>query len=65
MSGRAVEGMPEMVAYLKPSHARPERPPLIIKRLANPRGVVPPQLIPYVESLKATKAKLKNKEKEE
>ena len=50
--------MPELVAYLKPSHARPDKPLLVVRRLAFPKGVVPPQLVPYVEALKDTKARV-------
>jgi len=57
MGGRRVESMPNAVAYLKPSHARPDRPTVMVRRLAFPRGRVPPQLIPYVEAIKAVKAK--------
>jgi len=54
-----IEGMPGAVAYLKPSHARPDRPPVMVKRLAFPRGKVPPQLQPYVEAIKALKKERK------
>lgn len=59
MSGRPVNGVPGLVAHLKPCHARPDRPAVMIRRLAFPRGRVPPHLVPYVEALKATKAKLR------
>lgn len=54
---RPVEGSPELVAYLKPSHARPERDPVMVKRLSSPRGIVPPQLAPYVEAIKEVKSR--------
>lgn len=60
MSGRVVNGISGMVAYLKPSHARPDKSPVMVRRLAYPKGVVPPQLRPYVEAVK----ELKNKGKE-
>lgn len=56
MSGRPVPEFPNAVAYLKPAHARPDRPPVMVKRLASPRGVIPPQLEPYIKALKAVKA---------
>jgi len=64
MAGRQVEGMPGVVAHLKPSHARPGSPPVVVRRPAFPRGMVPPHLAPYVEAVKAVKA-LRDKRKEE
>jgi len=55
----SIEGMPDKVAYLKPSHARPDRPPVMVRRLAYPRGIVPPQLQPYVEAVREVKQKRK------
>jgi len=52
---RPVEGMPELIYSHKPAHARPDRPPVLVRRLAYPRGVVPPQLQPYVEAVKRVK----------
>ena len=57
MTAHPVDGMPDLVAHLKPSHARPDRPLLVVRRLPFPRGTVPPHLIPYVEVLKALKEK--------
>lgn len=54
-----VEGRPDLVAHLKPAHARPDRSPVMVRRLATPRGRVPPQLAPYVEAVKAVKARKK------
>jgi hypothetical protein len=56
--------MPGLVAHLKPSHARPDRPLLVLRRPAFPRGRVPPHLVPYVEAVKAVKAS-REKRKEE
>ena len=59
-----VDGRPDLVAHLKPSHARPASPPVVVRRPAFPRGRVPPHLVPYVEAVKAVKA-LREKRKEE
>lgn len=64
MAGHPVDGMPGLVAHLKPSHARPDAPLLMIKRPSFPRGRIPPHLAPYVEAVKAVKA-LREKGKEE
>lgn len=51
-----VEGRPDLVAYLKPAHARPDRDPVMVRKLSYPRGTVPPQLVPYVEAVKQVKS---------
>lgn len=63
MAGRPVDGMPDLVAHLKPSHARPGSPPVVVRRLAYPRGSVPPHLVPYVEAVRAV-ARLRQQQKE-
>jgi len=65
MAGHEVDGMPGLVAYLKPSHARPDAPLLVVKRPSFPRGSTPPHLVPYVEAVRAVKAQEKAKRKEE
>jgi hypothetical protein len=65
MAGHEVDGMPGLVAYLKPSHARPDTPLLMVKRPSFPRGSTPPHLVPYVEAVRAVRARLKVERKEE
>jgi len=50
-----VDEKPELIAYLKPSHARPDRWPVMVKRPSFPRGKVPPHLEEYVQAVKAVK----------
>ncbi len=65
MAGHTVDGMPGLVAYLKPSPARPDSPPVVVKRPSFRRGETPPHLVPYVEAVRAVKAQEKDKRKEE
>ena len=65
MAGHPVDGMPGLVAYLKPTHARPDSPLLVVKRPSFPRGKTPPHLVPYVEAVRAVKAQQKANRKEE
>ena len=44
MAAFAVQGVPGVVAYLRPSHARPDAPLLMIKRPSYPKGFTPPHL---------------------
>lgn len=48
MAAFSVQGVPGVIAYLRPSHARPEAPMLMIKRPSFPKGEVPAHLQPYL-----------------
>jgi hypothetical protein len=47
MAAFAVQGVPGVIAYLRPSHARPDAPLLMIKRPSFPKGIMPSHLAPY------------------
>lgn len=52
MAAFAVQGVPGVIAYLRPSHARPDAPLLMIKRPSYPKGFTPPHLIPFAGQAK-------------
>lgn len=47
MAAFAVQGVPGVIAYLRPSHARPDAPLLMIKRPSYPKGFFPEHLRPF------------------
>lgn len=53
MAAFAVQGVPGVIAYLRPSHARPEAPLLMIKRPSFPKGVTPEHLRPFLGQARA------------
>lgn len=61
MAAFAVSGVPGVIAYLRPSHARPEAPLLMIKRPSFPKGVTPPHLKAFAGQAKAAPAACKGK----
>lgn len=48
MASFPVSGVPGAIAYLRPSHARPDRPILLVKSPSWPKGVTPPHLRTYL-----------------
>lgn len=44
MAAFSVQGVPGVIAYLRPSHARPDAPMLMIKRPSFPKGEIPSHL---------------------
>lgn len=61
MAAFAVQGIPGVIAYLRPSHARPEAPLLMIKRPSYPKGFTPPQLKPFAGQAKNAPVKCKGR----
>lgn len=50
-----------MIVYLRPSHARPDAPLLMIKRPSYPKGVTPPHLVAYAGQARAAPVKCKGR----
>jgi len=61
MAAFSVSGVPGVIAYLRPSHARPEAPLLMIKRPSYPKGVTPPHLKAFAGQAKAAPVACKGK----
>lgn len=61
MAAFAVQGVPGVVAYLRPSHARPDAPLLMIKRPSFPKGVTPDKLKPFAGQARAAPVKCKGR----
>ena len=53
MAAFAVQGIPGVIAYLRPSHARPDAPLLMIKRPSYPKGFFPEHLRAFAGQAKA------------
>lgn len=55
MAAFAVQGVPGVIVYLRPSHARPDAPLLMIKRPSWPKGkgLIPPHLVTYAGQARA------------
>lgn len=47
MAAFTVAGIPGVIAYLRPSHARPDAPLLMVKRPSYEKGEFPPHLRPF------------------
>ena len=61
MAAFAVQGVPGVIAYLRPSHARPDAPLLMIKRPSYPKGSTPPQLKAFAGQTKQAGPKCKGR----
>lgn len=61
MAAFEVPGIPGVIAYLRPSHARPDAPMLMIKRPSFPKGVTPPHLKSYAGQTRNAPVKCKGK----
>jgi len=61
MAAFSVSGVPGVIAYLRPSHARPEAPLLMVKRPSYAKGEFPPQLKPFAGQAKSAPVKCKGK----
>ncbi len=61
MAAFAVSGLPGVVAYLRPSHARPDAPLLMIKHPSYPKGFTPPHLKAFSGQCKAAPVKCKGR----
>jgi|GEM_PF-1200987 len=61
MAAFAVQGVPGVVAYLRPSHARPDAPLLMIKRPSFPKGVMPPHLAAFAGQARAAPVRCKGR----
>lgn len=48
MAAFPVQGVPGVIAYLRPSTARPDGPLLYIKTPSYEKGTTPPQLRPFL-----------------
>jgi hypothetical protein len=53
MAAFAIQGIPGVVAYLRPSHARPDAPMLMVKRPSFPKGTTPPKLVAFAGQCRA------------
>ncbi len=53
MAAFAISGIPGVIAYLRPSHARPDAPMLMVKRPSFPKGETPPHLKAFSGQAKA------------
>lgn len=61
MAAFAISGVPGVIAYLRPSHARPDAPLLMIKRPSWPKGVTPPKLREYLGKIRNAPVACKGK----
>lgn len=61
MAAFAVQGVPGVIAYLRPSHARPDAPMLMIKRPSFPKGETPPHLKAFAGQTKNAPVKCKGR----
>lgn len=61
MAAFAVPGVPGVIAYLRPSHARPDAPMLMIKTPSWPKGVTPPHLKSFAGQTRSAPGKCKGR----
>jgi len=61
MAAFTVAGVPGVIAYLRPSHARPDAPLLMVKRPSYEKGEFPPHLKTYAGQVREAPRKCKGK----